>query len=74
MIIQIYTAFTAYCLLALSAEEVKFKGSLYDFANLVSTCLTENEWLDVIVKRHQGINNVGMFTEIPSLFDEFDYQ
>ena len=74
VIIQIYTAFTAYCLLALTAEEVKFNGTLYDFANLVSTCLTEKEWLDVIVKRHQGSNNVGMFTEVPTLFDEFDYK
>ena len=74
VIIQIYTAFTAYCLLALAAEEVKFNGSLYDFANLVSTCLTEKEWLDVIVKRHQGINNVGMSSEIPTLFDEFDFK
>lgn len=73
VIIQIYTAFTAYCLLALSAEEVRFKGSLYDFANLVSTCLTEKEWLDVVVKRHQGSDDVGICTEIPSLFDDLDY-
>ena len=73
VIIQIYTAFTAYCLLALCAQQVSFKGSLYDFANLVSTCLTEKEWLDVIVKRHQGSDNAGLFTEIPSLFDDLDY-
>ena len=74
VIIQIYTAFTAYCLLAMSADEVKFKGSLYDFANLVSTCLTEKEWLDVIVKRLKGMENVGTVTQIPSLFEELDYQ
>lgn len=74
VIIQIYTAFTAYCLLALSAEKVNFKGSLYDFANLVSTCLTEKEWLDEIVKRHEGKSNVGLFAVLPSLFDELDCQ
>ena len=51
---------------------MKFKGSLYDFANMVSTCLIEKQWLDVIVKRHEGSENVGISSDLPSLFDDLD--
>lgn len=69
VIIQIYTAYIAYCLLAISANDLKFKGSLYDFANLVSTCLTERQWLGDIIKRYEGVENVGTLPDMPSLFD-----
>lgn len=73
VIIQIYTAYISYCLLALAANELKFTGTLYDFANLVSTCLTEKEWLDTIVQRHKGGTNVRTSSEYKSLFgDELD--
>ncbi len=67
VIIQIYTAYITYCLLALTANEVKFKGSLYDFSNLISTCVTEKEWLYAIIDRYNGINDVGLCTQQPSL-------
>ncbi len=68
VIIQIYTAYIAYCLLALAADNAKFDGSLYEFSNLVSTCLTEKVWLDKLIERHKGSLNVGMSPEHPSLF------
>ena len=72
VIIQIYTAYITYCLLAITANDLNFKGSLYDFANMVSTCLTEKEWLDVIVKRHAGDENVGIPSDFPTLFDDLE--
>ena len=41
IMIQIYTAFIAYCILALAADAISYKGSLYDFANMISVSLTE---------------------------------
>ena len=72
VISQIYTAYITFCLLAMSAEEVKFKGTLYDFSNMVSTCLTEREWLDVIARRHERAEIVGLSYDLPTLFDGFD--
>lgn len=71
VIIQIYTAFVSYSLLALAANDVEFKGSLYEFSNLVSTCLTEKEWLKTIVDRYCGQVYEGMSIDRPSLFDEY---
>ena len=70
VIIQIYTAYISYCLLALAANEVKFDGTLYDFSNLISTCLTEKEWIDTIVNHYRGFCDVQMYPNTPSLFDD----
>ncbi len=52
---QVYIAFITYCLLAMAAEEVKFKGSIYEFANIISVSLTEKVMLGELVKRTQRI-------------------
>lgn len=53
VMIQIYTAVVTYCLLAISADAVKFHGSLYEFANLMSVSLTEKTYLIDLIKRYQ---------------------
>ena len=45
IMIQIYTAFIAYCILALAADAISYKGSLYDFANMISVSLTEKVYI-----------------------------
>lgn len=69
VVIQIYTAYIAYCILALAANNLKFKGSLYEFANIVATCLTEKTWLSDILKRYNGEEDVGISEQLPTLFD-----
>lgn len=49
VMMQIYIAISCFCLLAIAADSVKFKGSLYEFANLMSVSLTERRWLDDLV-------------------------
>ncbi len=69
VVIQIYTAYITYSLLALAANDLKFKGSLYEFANIVATCLTEKTWLSDIIKRYYGEQDVGLAIQTPTLFD-----
>ena len=71
VIIQIYTAFISYCIIALAADNYGFNGSLYEFANIVEATLTEKEWMDKILDRYKGIDNdVGDSYKPPTLFDE----
>lgn len=56
VMIQIYTAFITFCLLSIVSDAVKFDGSLYEFANLVSVSLTEKEWLENLIRRSEGIS------------------
>ena len=58
VMMQIYIAISCFCLLAIAADSVKFKGSLYEFANLMSVSLTERRWLDDLVN--------GYFPQKPS--------
>lgn len=51
--IQIYTAIIAYCLLAISANAIKFNGSLYEFASIISVTLTEKAWLRDVLFRYE---------------------
>lgn len=50
---QIYIALISYCILAIAAEEVEFKGSIYEFANIISVSLTEKIILKDLIKRVQ---------------------
>ena len=71
VMIQIYTAFTTYCLLALVAGAIGYKGGLYDFSNLVSVSLTEKIGIKELVARFEKreMNNDGKDGTWPSLFD-----
>lgn len=69
MMIQIYTAFTAYCVLALVADAISYKGSLYDFANMISVSLTEKVYVRDLIVRYQELNEEKGKPLLPSLFD-----
>lgn len=48
---QIYAAYTSYCVLAMAADAAGYKGSLYDFSNIISVSLTEKTYLrDLVLK------------------------
>ena len=72
VMMQIYTALTAFCLLALAGRAVGYKGSLYDFSNLVSVSLTERVPLKELVCRYETVKkNVG--DDEPAWLSLFDY-
>lgn len=75
VMMQIYIAITAYCLLAIAAEESAFDGSLYDFMNLLSVSLTERIWLKELVARYKSARKEEEKLQKiiwPSLFPDFD--
>ena len=49
--IQVYTAFIAFCGIALAADAFKYEGSLYEFSNLISLSLTEKVYLQDLIER-----------------------
>lgn len=51
--IQIYTACITFCILALAADSVGFKGLLYEFSNIASVSLVEKVTLTELIKRYQ---------------------
>ena len=53
VMIQIYTACITFCILALAADNVGFKGSLYEFSNIASVSLVEKVTLTELIKRYQ---------------------
>jgi hypothetical protein len=67
--IQIYTAFTAYCILALAADAISYKGSLYDFANMISVSLTEKVYVRDLIDRYQEMSEEKGNPILPTLFD-----
>lgn len=69
IMIQIYTAFIAYCILALAADAISYKGSLYDFANMISVSLTEKVYIKDLIDRYQEPNQEKEKSILPSLFD-----
>lgn len=69
IMIQIYTAFIAYCILALAADAISYKGSLYDFANMISVSLTEKVYIKDLIDRYQEPNEEKEKSILPSLFD-----
>ena len=69
VMIQIYTAVATYCLLAKAADAIKFKGSLYEFANMVSVSLTEKRWLKEMAGEMSSGTGGQTVEQHPSLFD-----
>jgi hypothetical protein len=69
IMIQIYTAFTAYCILALAADAMSYKGSLYDFANMISVSLTEKVYVRDLIDRYQEMSEEKGNPILPTLFD-----
>jgi hypothetical protein len=68
--IQIYTAFIAYCLIAIVADEIKFEGSLYELANILSVSSMEKILIQDLIKRLDSVDNNHYDFGFPSLFDE----
>lgn len=73
VMIQIYTAFTAYCMLALVADAVRFNGSLHDFSNLISVSLTEKVWIRDLVDRYDSASARIEQNRQLSLFDNYHF-
>lgn len=69
---QIYIALITFCILALAADQIGHKGSIYEFSNIMSVSLTEQTMLRDLMKRYnkEPEDNIGF--EWPSLFD-FDF-
>ena len=57
VMIQIYVAFTSFCMLALAADAMAYKGSLYEFANIMSVSLTERIYLEDLLDRYNRTCN-----------------
>lgn len=69
VMIQIYTAYTTFCILAMAADAAGYRGSLYEFSNIVSVSLTEKVTLRDLIKRYRCQCNEMVQDKIPSLFD-----
>ena len=67
--IQIYIAFTVFCMLAMAADAIAHKGSLYEFANMMSVALTEKIHLQDLIKRYEAVTTQVPPIEQPTLFD-----
>lgn len=66
---QIYTAYTAFCTLALAADAIGHKGSLYEFSNIMSVSLTEKVMLKDLLERYGNTTVKDDGIRTPSLFD-----
>lgn len=69
VMIQIYTAFTAFCMLALAADSLQHKGSLYEFANMMSVSLPERIHLQDLLVRYEGGTIMASDDDSPTLFN-----
>lgn len=69
VISQIYTAYITYCALALAADAVGHKGSLYEFSNIMSVSLTEKTMLKDLMCRYNSFSEPDTIAMHPSLFD-----
>lgn len=67
--IQIYIAFTVFCMLAMASDALSHKGSLYEFANMMSVALTEKVYLQDLIKRYEAAPTQVSQAEQPTLFD-----
>lgn len=71
VMIQVYVAFATFCMLAMAADALKHKGSMYEFANMMSVSLTEKSYLRDLLKRYENVQDGDAGIKHPSLF-EFD--
>lgn len=55
--------------MALAADAISYKGSLYDFANMISVSLTEKVYIKDLIDRYQEPNQEKEKSILPSLFD-----
>lgn len=69
VMIQIYIAFTAFCMLAMAADAQHHKGSLYEFANMMSVALSEKIYLSDLLERYRNGITEQREDTMPSLFD-----
>lgn len=69
VMIQIYTALTAFCMLAMAADAYCYKRSLYEFSNLMSVSLTDKTLLSDLIKRSESANFPCIINQEPTLFD-----
>lgn len=69
VMIQIYIAYITFCTLAIAADNCGFKGSLYDFSNIVSVSLTEKIMLTDLVRRYHNHSSGSTEINQPTLFD-----
>ena len=71
VMIQIYVAVTAFCVLALAASAHHFEDSLFEFSRLLSTSLTEKKWLGDLISQYQKDDYISVLSQPkePSLFD-----
>ena len=66
---QVYIAYITFCCLALASDEIGFKGSLYDFSNIMSVTLTEKTLMQELMTRYNREETKYERHNIPSLFD-----
>ena len=69
VMIQIYTALTAFCMLAIAADAQGYKRSLYEFSNLMSVSLTDRTHLSDLIKRSENSDALCGTDREPTLFD-----
>lgn len=69
VMIQIYTALTAFCMLAMAADAQGYKRSLYEFSNLMSVSLTDKTHLSDLIKRSENSDPLCGTDREPTLFD-----
>lgn len=67
--IQIYVAFTTFCMLAMAADALGHKGNLYEFANMMSVSLTEKCHLRDLMNRYENAPATQPAEQTPTLFD-----
>ena len=69
VMIQIYTAFISFCMLALAADAFRYEGSLYEFSNMMGVSLTEKEYMaDLLARSAKPVETLRSYYE-PTLFD-----
>ena len=69
VMIQIYTAFISFCMLALAADALRYEGSLYEFSNMMGVSLTEKEHMaDLLARSAKPMEALRSYYE-PTLFD-----
>ena len=69
VLIQIYVAVTAYCLVAMAAYAYRFKGTLYEWLRILSVSLPERRRLAELLRCYEKAEErCGEVVPCPSLF------